>query len=320
MHGILETLAYLAVQIGVAAGRIAVRILPRSFLVALFSALADAGFHLFHGFRERSVKNLTLAFDGRLDARQVADVVRGSVRNFLRDFLELGFAVESTPERIQAEIPVCGLEHLSAASAKGNGVIVLTAHLGNFLLLGTRLAAEGYSVNVLINQPRSGKIPELRKRFRDKLGQKTIHAQPRDEAFRALAQVLRRNEIAIIIADEFRSGSGIHVPFFGRTVIARRGPATLALRTGAAVVPAYLIRDPSGDLRLVIEPELEFLRSGKIKMDVVENTRKITAWLEKTVRAYPDQWNWMTVHWQGERAAARLERRRKLKQPAERSA
>jgi KDO2-lipid IV(A) lauroyltransferase len=108
---------------------------------------------------------------------------------------------------------------------------------------------------------------------------------------------LRRNELAIIIADEYRSGDGIDVPFFGRTVTARRGPATLALRTGAAVVPVYLVRDQRGRLALNIEPEIEMSRSGDIKADVRENTMRITQWVERVVRSYPDQWNWMHVYW-----------------------
>jgi Kdo2-lipid IVA lauroyltransferase/acyltransferase len=304
MHRIVESLIYVALQTGVAAAKVVIRLVPRRLLVAVFRTMADAGFYLSRGFRERSARNLSLALGDQLNAREVSDAVRGSVRNFLRDFLELGFAVESGLDEIRAEIPAGGLEHLRAALAKGKGVIALSAHLGNFLLLGTRLAAEGYPVNVLINQPRSGKIPELRRRYRAKIGQKTIHAHPRDEAFRKLVQALRQNEIAIVIADEFRSGSGIYVPFFGRTVIARRGPATLALRTGAAVVPAYLVRDRTGELQLVIEPELELSRSGKIKADVVANTVTITRWLERTVRSYPEQWNWMTVHWKEEKPPA----------------
>jgi KDO2-lipid IV(A) lauroyltransferase len=298
MHRIVETLTYVALQIGVAAERVAIRVLPRRWLLALFKGIADVGFHLIRGFRERSTRNLKHALGSRLNDREISEIVRGSLRNFFRSFIELGLAVESGLEPIRAEIPVSGLEHLKAALAKGRGVIALSAHLGNFLLVGTRLAAEGRPINVLINQARNKKIAELRSRYRTRIGQRTIPARPRKEAFRKLVQVLRQNEIAIMIADEFRSGSGIYVPFFGRTVIARRGPATLAIRTGAAVVPACLVRNGAGELRLVIEPELELSRTGETKMDVVENALRMTQWLEKTVRSYPDQWNWMNIHWQ----------------------
>jgi lauroyl/myristoyl acyltransferase len=112
-----------------------------------------------------------------------------------------------------------------------------------------------------------------------------------------LNEVLRRNEIAVIIADEYRRGNGIEVPLFGGTVLARRGPASLALRTGAAVVPANIIRQPDDSLKMIIEPELELDRSAKSKSEIKENTIRITEWLERTVRKYPDQWNWMNLRW-----------------------
>jgi KDO2-lipid IV(A) lauroyltransferase len=298
MHRLRDTLAYTAVWLAIEVGRIAVRIFPRRLFLSLSMAVADVAFYLFRGFRKRSMANLSLALGDRFDSIKIRTMVRASLRNFFRSFCELGIAVGQTRQQILAEIPLSGLEHLNAAAAKGKGVIALSAHLGNFLLLGTRLAAEGRPINVLINQTRNKKIAELRSRHRNRIGQRTIPARPRKEAFRKLVQVLRQNEIAIMIADEFRSGSGVHVAFFGRTVIARRGPATLALRTGAAVVPAYLVRNSAGELRLVIEPEIEFSRTGNIKTDIIENTLRMTRWLERTLRSYPDQWNWMTIHWQ----------------------
>src|SRR5690606_13413327 len=108
----------------------------------------------------------------------------------------------------------------------------------------SRLAIDGYAVSVLINQPRDKRLADLLDEYRLKVRQKTIHARPRREASKMLRDTLRRNEIAVIVADEFRRGAGVEVPLFGRTAIARRGPATVAMRTSAAVVPACLIRQP----------------------------------------------------------------------------
>jgi KDO2-lipid IV(A) lauroyltransferase len=298
MHWLLETLAHGGIWLAIEIGRLLVRILPRQFLLSVSAGAAYLGFYLFRSFRKRSTRNLSFALGEQLDPPEIGAMVRRSLKNFFRDFVELGFAFESSTEQIRAEIPIRGREHLEAALAKGKGAIALSAHLGNFLLVGTRLAAEGFSTYVLINPPRNNRLARLRADYRMKIGQRTIHARPRREAFRELVQVLRRNEVAVVIADEYRSASGIDVPFFGRPVLARRGPATLALRTGAALVPIYLIRERSGKLTLMIEPEIELFRSGMIQADVKENTLRITQRLERTVRSYPDQWNWMNVHWQ----------------------
>lgn len=149
-----------------------------------------------------------------------------------------------------------------------------------------------------MNSPRDRGLAGLLDDYRLRVRQRTIHARPRREALRELSAVLRQNQVAIVIADEFRRGNGIAVRFFGGTVIARRGPATIALRTGAAIVPAYLVRQGDDSLKLIIEPELVLERSGKGNAAISENTARLVQWLERTVRAYPEQWNWMNVrHW-----------------------
>jgi len=131
-----------------------------------------------------------------------------------------------------------------------------------------------------------------------RIGQKIIHARPRRHASSELLRVLRQHELAVVIADEHGARRGIRAPFFGHTVMARRGPATLALRSGAALLPVYITRGRDNTLTLTIEPEIEVQRSGDMSADNVENTMRITHWLERVVRAYPDQWNWIGVRWQ----------------------
>jgi lauroyl/myristoyl acyltransferase len=72
---------------------------------------------------------------------------------------------------------------------------------------------------------------------------------------------------------------------------------SLALRTGAAVVPACIVRQADDSLRLVIEPELELERGERNAEAIRENTVRITRWLERLLRSYPEQWNWMNIHW-----------------------
>lgn len=292
-----ERLASAATRCGFVLGCFAVRVFPRRWLFRLADGLARLGYLLFKGFRARSRENIQAAFHEQLSETAVENIARRSLRNFFRDCVEIGVVLESSDEEVRNQVPIIGKEFLDAALEKGCGVFVLSAHLGNFFLLGTRLALEGYPVFVLVNQPNDGRFAELMDRYRLKVKQRTIHARPRRAALRQLNEVLRRNEIAIVIADEYRRGNGVPVPLFGRTVVARRGPATLALRTGAAVVPACVVRRPDDSLQLIVEPELELDRSGRTKVEVAENTVRLTRWLESSVRRYPDQWNWMNIRW-----------------------
>ena len=303
-------LASAATRCGFAGGCFAVRVLPRHWLFRLADGLASLAYLLFKGFRSRSRENIAAAFDEKLSETAVENIARRSLRNFFRACVEIGIVLESSDEEVRVQVPIIGKEYLDTALEKGSGVVVLSAHLGNFFILGTRLAVDGYPVFVLVNQPRDGQFAELMDRYRLKVKQRTIHARPRRAALKQLNEILRRNEIAIVIADEYRRGNGIPVPLFGHTVLARRGPATLALRTGAAVVPACIVRQADDSLQLVIEPELEFDRSGTTKAQVTENTVRLTRWLESTVRRYPDQWNWMNIHWWQNTNTETLQRQR----------
>lgn len=299
-----ESAAHIGAWVGFNGGYLAARILPRQWLYRLSDTLADLGLYLFRGFRTRSIRNVGLAFGEKLTTVQAEEIVRKSLRNFFRDFVEIVIALTLPTEKLRAEIPIEGRENLDAALSKGSGVIVLGAHLGNFFLVGTRLATEGYPTWVLINPPTNRQFAKFMDDYRLKVRQKTIHARPRRKALRELNRVLRANELAIVIADEYRRNNGIHMPFFGHTVLARRGPATLALRTGAAVVPVYLIHDKSQGLKMIVESELDLIRTDKGKAAIRENTLRMTQWLERTVRAYPEQWNWMNIHWQDDQDKA----------------
>lgn len=286
--------AYLSTWIGFKVGCNVARTFPRT-LYRLSDGVASLGFFVFRGFRNRSTDNIRAALGADLDGPVIDAIARGCLRNFFRSCVEIGAAIKSTDQEMRAGIPLVGRENIDAALAKGKGVLLLSAHLGNFFLIGSRLAIEGIPTFVLVNQPRDGRFAELMDAYRLQVRQKTIHARPRRMALQELNDVLRRNQVVVMIADEYRKGSGIEVSLFGRAVIARRGPVTVALRTGAAVVPACMVRQPDDTLKLIVEPELQLERTAKGKWQIRENTILITQWLERTVRAHPDQWNWMNI-------------------------
>ena len=290
-----RTVLLLLTWTGFTVACLSVRFLPSHWLFRFSDFCANIGFYCFKGFRTRSTRNIAAVFGDRTSGVGIENIARRSLRNFSRSCLEVALALEASDGDLRARIPLVGSEHLDAALAKGSGVLVLSAHLGNFFLVGSRLAVEGYAVSVLVNPPKDSRLSQLMDKYRLQVRQKTIHARPRQEALKELHHAMQRNELAIIISDEYRPGEGIQVPLFDRTVIARRGPATVAMRTGAAIVPACMVRQPDDTLKLVVEPELELDRSGKGAAQIDENVIRITQWLERTVRAYPDQWNWMNI-------------------------
>jgi KDO2-lipid IV(A) lauroyltransferase len=126
--------------------------------------------------------------------------------------------------------------------------------------------------------------------YRAKLGVKSISAKPRRQAARQILSALRRNEVVLILPDVFKSGR-VNAQFLGSAVYIRRGPVTLALRAGAAVIPMFVTRDAEDRLTLRISSEIDLVKTGDLQEDVAANLDLFIRHLEGMVRRYPDQWS-----------------------------
>jgi KDO2-lipid IV(A) lauroyltransferase len=262
--------------------------------VALFTAvMARFSFMLLWKYRKRMEANVEKALDGQIaDAAQRKALLQRAWLNFALGMLDTMAVLHLSKERIAATIALEGEEYVKQALAKGRGVIALGAHLGAFTLIGPRLAAAGYSFSVVVKHPNDARLARVMTDYRARIGVGTISAKPRQEAVRGILRALRKNGIVLVIADEFKSG-GVAVNFLGQKAAAPRGPASLALRTGAVTLPMFAPRAPDGSVVLRIGPEIEPARHEDVEASVAATTRLFTGHIEAAVRRFPDQWNWL---------------------------
>jgi lauroyl/myristoyl acyltransferase len=243
--------------------------------------------------RRRIVNNIYGAFGETYSAATKNGLAKGVQEHFARNLLDC-FLQLADPEHARRIVTIEGLENLNAAIAHGNGVIGLGAHIGNFVLVGTRLGMEGYPVSTLFRVPGDERIKKIIERYLPSFHLRVIPSRPRRAAIRRVFEALKRNEIVYILGDNLKRGK-VETFLFGQRVHTPRGPVSLALRSGAALVPMYLIRNYRGDLQLVIDAEILLIRNGNVYEDVTGNTRQIVRYLEGLIGRYPDQWNWLTV-------------------------
>ena len=244
--------------------------------------------------RRRIIKNLHAAFGEIYSAATKKGLAKGVQEHFVKNLVDC-FIQLNQPNYVRNIVTIKGMENLVAALAKGRGVIALGAHIGNFVLVGTRLGVEGYSFHTLFRIPSDPRIGTIFDNYLPpRLHQRVIPSRPRRVAVRQILSALKRNEIVFILGDNLKKGK-VQTLFFGQRVFSPRGPVSLALRSGAAVVPLYLIRNYQGGLELIIEPEMTLARNGSLPDDITQNTHRIVGYLENLIRRYPDQWNWLTV-------------------------
>lgn len=271
--------------------------LLRLFPLDLFRRLSTPMFKLLIYFivpRRRIIKNLGAAFGETYSLAMKKGLAKGvqehSVKNLIDCFLQLNH-----PEHAREIVTIKGVENLEDALAKGKGIIALGAHIGNFVLVGARVGMEGYPFHILFRVP----LEERLRSFIDHylvpyFHQRVIPSRPKRLAVRQVLSALKKNEIVFIMGDNLKKGK-VQALFFGQRVPSPRGPVSLALRSGAAVVPLYLVRNYRGEMHLIIEPEIPMTRNGSLAEDITRNTQHLVHYLENLIRRYPDQWNWLTV-------------------------
>jgi len=202
-----------------------------------------------------------------------------------RNYLDVFRIPRMDPQELLAQIRVTGWENFERAAARADGVVCASAHLGSIGLVGQMLVAHGYRVVMPLETER-GDMQRAINRARRALGLEFI---PIESAL-GLRRVLREGKVLGFLADRAVTGTGERVPFFGRDALLPSAHIAFAMRSGAALVPAFAGHD--GDvLTASFEPPLEIPRSGDRDADLREGVRRWAAVLEKYIARAPEQWS-----------------------------
>lgn len=217
--------------------------------------------------------------------------------NLARGMMELMYAMEH-PEWIKKLAYFEGKEHLDAALKQGNGVILVSAHFGIFPLMLLRCVQEGYATSAIIRQTRDETVEKYFLDLRTRLGLKTIYAVPRKECVDISLKALRNNELVFIPLDQnFGSGRGVFVDFFGQKAATATGPVVLSMRTKAPIVPIFTVRDKDNRHKIIVEPPMALDYKADDRQTVEFNIARITQVIEQYIRRYPQEWGWMHRRW-----------------------
>ena len=242
------------------------------------------------------ITNLSSAFGKEKDEKEIRDLTKEVFFHLALTGFETVHGMARPVERLK-EIKIEGKEHLDAALSLGNGIIAVGAHLGSFTLLGSRLGMEGYKVNIIIDM---GKFPNLWGRINQmqrEYGENPFPSKPLSLSTKKSLSCLRRNEILYIIADQQQRRGGIPVLFFGRMAFTPPGPAIFSIKTGAPVLPMFVLREDAIQWTLLIGKPIDLERTSDQKKDIKMLTAKITEVIESAVRQYPTQWAWINRRW-----------------------
>ncbi|HET6318858.1 MAG TPA: lysophospholipid acyltransferase family protein [Chloroflexota bacterium] len=200
-----------------------------------------------------------------------------------------------THQRLFALVDLHGRSHLDAALLGNKGAILAGAHLGSIGLVGQIVPALGYRMSGLIEPIKPQRLYDFFAQHRQRFGLRLYPASAL--ALRELLAALRRNEVLGLITDRDVTDSGQMVRFFDAPTRFADGPAALALRTGAPILPAVAVRRADGTFDAIIEPPIDFAPSGDHKRDVLALTQAMAGRLEYHIANHPEQWTVFQRRW-----------------------
>jgi KDO2-lipid IV(A) lauroyltransferase len=266
------------------------------------SWLGLAFFHAVPARQRVAIENVLTAFPdmGEAAARRVA---RRAAQNLGMTFCESLHMGTASREEIAAYATLRGEEHLQSAYDRGKGVLLLTAHFGNWEMLGARVAQE-FPTSAMARPNSNAGVEAHVERMRRTHGIKVISKW---DSARPSLRALRNGEVLALLPDQRAGkGEGLLLPMFGRVTRFYSSVAQLAMLSGAPVVPAFGVRrEPwlsDGRIVVCIEPGLH-LKADAERLDlsrddaVREGTQRVIGELEKVIRTHPDQWWWLHRRW-----------------------
>jgi KDO2-lipid IV(A) lauroyltransferase len=271
------------------------RVLPRSWARACGAVIANIAHDTLSRLRRVGLHNLELAFPA-MAASERAHILRLEYRQLgwlLAEFCQMS---TYTPEFAGQFIRYEGLEHYLNARDRCKGVLVLTGHLGAWELSSFYHSLAGYPMGMVIRRLDNPLVDKFVNEIRCLHGNRVLH---KDDFARGLLAAMRAGDtVGILMDTNMTPPQGLFVPFFGVQACTASGLARVALKTGAAVLPGFLLWEES-ERQYVLHfyAELALASTGDAEADTADNTARFTAVLEDAIRQYPSQWLWMHRRW-----------------------
>ena len=270
-------------------------LLPRRLARAVGAEIGEAVYAGLGRLRKVGLRNLRLAFPDRSEVTRER-ILREEYRNLGCLLAEFCLMSKYTAETASEFIHYEGLDNYLRARDRGKGVLVLTGHLGAWELSSFYHSLMGYPMGMVIRRLDNPLVDQFVNEIRCLHGNRVIH---KDDFARGLIASMRAGEtVGILMDTNMTPPQGVFVPFFGVEACTASGMARVAAKTGAAVVPGFLLWEKK-EQKYVLRfgKELPVITTGDAEQDALTNTAAFTAVIEAYIRQYPEQWLWMHRRW-----------------------
>lgn len=269
--------------------------LPRGAARAVGAAVGVVAYRLLSRLRRVGLSNLELAFPDK-PANERQHILQRLYRNLgwlLAEFCQMP---HYTRDNTRNSLRYDGLQHYLAARDRGKGVLIVTGHLGAWELSSYYHSLMGHPMSIVIRRLDNARVDRLVNTIRCLHDNRVLH---KDDFARGLLAAMRHGEtVGILMDTNMTPPQGVFVPYFGREACTASGLARVARKTGAAVLPGFMLWEEA-EQKYVLRfgEEIPLVNTGDDEADALANTARFTAVIENWVRRYPDQWLWVHRRW-----------------------
>lgn len=268
-------------------GYFLVNLLPLKFSYALGSSIADIFYLIRRKDRRAIIKNLKTITGSRDTARTYETMARELYRNFAKYLVDFFRFSRIDEEYVRKFVKIEGLHNVDAAMARGKGVIVMSAHIGNWELGGSVIALSGYPISAVVLPHRNKKIDDFFKRQRlfGRLTPIEIGI-----SIKECYKLLKANKVLGLLGDRDFTRNGLLLDFFGKKTLFPKGPSAFGYRLGSAIVPTLIVREPDDTFRMIFEEPIYADTSKPEDEAVPALAKRCAVIIESYVKRYPTQW------------------------------
>jgi phosphatidylinositol dimannoside acyltransferase len=287
-------------------GWLAVRHLPEPVTRWVFTGIADYLWRR-RGKAVRQLEgNLRRVVPAATDA-ELRNLSRAAMRSYLRYWLEAFRLPTMSRDRITSGMSVAGEEQTALAHIKaGRGVIFALPHTGNIDLAAAWIMTRGFGqISVVAERLKPESVFRRFLAYRESLGMEVIPHTGGPSPFSVMAQRLQQGRLVCLVADRDLSAAGVEVELFGERARIAAGPAALAVRTGAALMPVTLWFTPDG-WRGRIYPEIPVPADGTEAQKVADMSQQLAAAWQAGIAEHPQDWHMLQKVFVPDLDAARL--------------
>lgn len=271
-----------------------VRAVPRQWGIAVGRKLALLYYRIGRKQRQRTIENLKTAFEGEKSPEEIHAIAKNVFLHFgtasidairIPLYVEKGFDAIVTPKNFH---------YAKSILDSGKGAIFLTAHLGNWELMGAWLASKGYPIAVVATPVSDPRLDRLIVDTRNQAGYMNI---ARGKSPKEILRAIQKGCSLGFLIDQDTDVKGVFVDFFGKKAHTAIGPVLLAARYKIPMIPAFMYMKPDMTYALEFFPPLQLEDTGNPDRDMITNIQKCSDIYEAVIRRYPEQWAWMHRRW-----------------------